>query len=243
LCFTIDFANFSHRAGRAGVEHSSRPARSVLKLPDAVLSLLTQALLMYEAFRHDVRRMYETTSGPRWRRITEVARSASMHGVAVFRFRTWLRQQPFPVKLLLAPLSMFLDYRMRMAWGIEIHRGARIGKGLLIVHNGGIFVSSQSVIGENFTMAHDVTIGTGGGQGPRSGAPMIGDNVTVNAGAKVYGKIRVGNNVRIGPNTIVNKDIPDNALVHLPPMQVVTFGRFYNAGERSGAGATPNPPA
>ena len=185
---------------------------------------------MYELFRHDVHRMYETTSGPHWRRITEVIRAPSLHGVAVFRFRTWLRTKHVALKLLLTPLAMFLDYRMRSAWGIEIHTGARIGKGFLIVHNGGIFISSQSVIGENFTLAHDVTIGTGG-QGPRSGAPIIGDYVMINAGAKVYGKVRVGNNARIGPNAIVNRDVPANALVHLPPMQVVTFGGFYNAGQ------------
>ncbi|HEX9006582.1 MAG TPA: hypothetical protein VF889_04775 [Bacteroidota bacterium] len=181
---------------------------------------------MYETLRHDLRRMYEETSGRRWRRVIEIIRSPSVHGVVVFRFRTWLRARPIPLRLLLAPLSVYLDYRMRSAWGIEIHTGAQIGKGFSIVHNGGIFISSQSVIGENFTIAHDVTIGTGGA-GPRSGAPIIGNNVTVNAGAKVYGKIRVGNNVRIGPNTIVNKDVPDDSLVHLPAMQIVSFGRFY----------------
>ncbi len=185
---------------------------------------------MYETLRQDLQRMYEGTSGPRWRRVTEIIRSPSVHGVVVFRFRTWLRARPFPLRLLLAPLSVYLDYRMRSAWGIEIHRGAQIGKGFAIVHIGGIFISSQSVIGENFTIAHDVTIGTGG-QGPRSGAPIIGDNVTVNAGAKVYGRIRVGNDVRIGPNAIVNKDIPDGSLVRLPAMQVVRFGRFYGAGQ------------
>ncbi len=185
---------------------------------------------MYEILRHDLQRMYEGTSGRRWMRIVEMIRSASVHGVVVFRFRKWLRARPFPLRVLLAPLSIYLDYRMRSAWGIEIHTGAQIGKGFSIVHNGGIFISSQSVIGENFTIAHDVTIGTGG-QGARSGAPNIGNGVTVNAGAKVYGKIRVGNNVRIGPNTIVNKDVPDDSLVHLPAMQVVSFGRFYSNRE------------
>ncbi len=186
---------------------------------------------MSSLLTYDIHRMYETTSGSRLSRIIQLARSCSLHGVIVYRFRHWLRTQPMIVRILLAPFSVYLDYRMRMAWGIEIHSGAVIGKGFLIVHNGGIFVSSRAVIGENFTLAHDVTIGTGG-QGPREGAPVIGDNVTINAGAKVYGKIRVGHNARIGPNTIVNRDVPDNGLVHLPPMQVVSFGGFYGAAQK-----------
>jgi serine O-acetyltransferase len=188
---------------------------------------------MPSSTRNDLQRAYDMTSGQKLRRIVECIRSASIHAVIVFRFRHWLRTQSILVRILCSPFSLYLDYRMRSAWGIEIHSGAAIGGGLVIVHHGGIFISSRSIIGENFTIAHDVTIGTGG-QGPRDGAPVIGNNVTINAGAKVYGKIQVGDNARIGPNCVVNKSVPANALVHTPSMHVVSFGSFY---------ASPTPPA
>lgn len=72
----------------------------------------------------------------------------------------------------------------------------------------GIFVSHNAVIGRDATIFHQVTIGEGNG-----GAPIIGDNVYIGAGAKVIGNIRVGNNVRIGANCVVYEDIPDNCTV------------------------------
>ena len=65
------------------------------------------------------------------------------------------------------------------------------------------------------------------GEGARRGAPQIGNNVYMGPGAKINGKIRIGNNVKIGPNAVVTHNIPDDALVHVRPMQVVVFpGRY-----------------
>lgn len=72
----------------------------------------------------------------------------------------------------------------------------------------GIVISHNAVIGKNCTIFHQVTIGEG-----RNGAPMIGDNVFIGAGAKVIGGVRIGNNVKIGAGCVVAKDIPDGATV------------------------------
>lgn len=72
----------------------------------------------------------------------------------------------------------------------------------------GIIVSHNAVIGENCTIFHQVTIGEG-----RSGAPAIGNNVLIGAGAKVIGGIRIGDNVRIGAGCTVMQDVPDNTTV------------------------------
>ena len=72
----------------------------------------------------------------------------------------------------------------------------------------GIIVSHNAVIGENCTIFHQVTIGEG-----RGGAPMIGNNVLIGAGARVIGGIRIGDNVRIGAGCVVMQDVPDNATV------------------------------
>lgn len=73
----------------------------------------------------------------------------------------------------------------------------------------GIIVAHDAVIGKNCVLYHQVTIGQNGGPG----APIIGDNVTIGAGAKIIGKVHVGNNCKIGANAVVYKDVPDNTTV------------------------------
>ena len=80
----------------------------------------------------------------------------------------------------------------------------------------GIVVSRNAIIGKNATIYHQVTIGEGNG-----GAPVIGDNVYIGAGAKIVGKIKVGNNVRIGANCVVFMDVPDNCTVVLPKPRII----------------------
>ncbi len=118
-------------------------------------------------------------------------------------------------------------------WGIMIQPGAQIGGGLHIYHFGGIFIGEQVKIGENFSLSHDVTIGLAG-EGPRRGAPVIGNNVYVASGAKIYGKITVGNNVRIGANAVVDRSIPENALVQVVKPQVVRFPTQYGGKPPAG---------
>lgn len=72
----------------------------------------------------------------------------------------------------------------------------------------GIIITHNAVIGENCTIFHQVTIGEG-----RGGAPTVGNNVLIGAGAKLIGGIHIGNNVRIGAGCVVMQDIPDNTTV------------------------------
>jgi serine O-acetyltransferase len=173
--------------------------------------------------RQDFHRVYDLiTWGGRISKFIECYREPGLHGVIIYRFGHWLLNQPLPVKLLLAPAYVYLQHRIQVKWGILIQRRARIGAGLYIGHYGGIFVSDLAVIGENCSLSQDVTIGIAG-EGARRGAPQIGNNVYIAPGAKVNGRIRIGNNVNIGPNAVVTHNIPDNALVHVRPMQTVIF--------------------
>jgi serine O-acetyltransferase len=176
--------------------------------------------------KQDVLRTYVSEEGSPFKKIIECYRSPGVHAITVFRFGHWLLARPLPVKLLLTPLYLWLDHRMRAKWGIQIQRRARIGAGFYIGHYGGIFVSDRATIGENCNISQGVTVGVAG-EGARRGAPQIGNNVYMGPGAKINGKIRIGNNVKIGPNAVVTHNIPDDALVHVRPMQVVVFpGRY-----------------
>lgn len=80
----------------------------------------------------------------------------------------------------------------------------------------GIVIAAGAIIGENCYLSHQVTIGRNRGE-----VPVIGNNVYIGPGAKIFGGIHIGNNVKIGANCIVFEDIPDNATVVLPKPRVI----------------------
>ncbi len=93
--------------------------------------------------------------------------------------------------------------------GTHRNFGAKFAESPNLPHGlNGIIVSHNAKIGKNCTIFHQVTIGEG-----NNGAPTIGDNVLIGAGAKVIGGIRIGNDVKIGAGCVVYKDIPDGATV------------------------------
>ena len=97
-------------------------------------------------------------------------------------------------------------------WKYDIHvnTNIRIGKGLLIVHGGGVYLNC-AVVGDNFTVYQGVTLGTPKyGEKYEKSIPSIMNNVTIYSGAVVCGSIVIGNNARIGANAFVNKTIEDN---------------------------------
>jgi serine O-acetyltransferase len=150
------------------------------------------------------------------------ALSPGAQAVVVYRFGHWLLQQQRAARLFLDPLYAILAIAVRVLWGIEISRHARIGAGLYIAHAGGLVIAKNAVLGANCNLSHDVTIGRSG-HGESYGVPVIGDDVYIAPGAKLFGKIRVGNNVKIGANAVVHRDVPDNAVVASPGFQIVSF--------------------
>jgi serine O-acetyltransferase len=110
---------------------------------------------------------------------------------------------------------------IEISTGISIPADAKIGHSFYIGHFGGIILNANSVIGNNCNISQGVTIGVSG-QGEKRGVPVIGDNVYIGANAVIAGKIKVGNNCLIGACTLVNTDIPDDAVVLGVPGQVIS---------------------
>jgi serine O-acetyltransferase len=98
----------------------------------------------------------------------------------------------------------------------------RIGEGLFIPHGYATSIGASS-IGKNCSINNNVTIGTYGGEN----RPTILDNVVINAGAVLFGKITIGNNVIIGANATVNTDIPDNCTVFPPPSRIMKWNEQH----------------
>lgn len=102
--------------------------------------------------------------------------------------------------------------RYRILYGIQISYKTKIGYGLYIGHFGNIVVNENTCIGNNCNIAQGVTIGQVN-RGQKKGCPTIGDNVWIGANAVIVGKISIGSNVLIAPNSYVNFDVPANSLV------------------------------
>jgi serine O-acetyltransferase len=166
--------------------------------------------------RADLRRRYAMTSGSTLKRVLSCARAPGVHAVLVLRFGQWSRRRSKLLRIVFDPIYAILDFMVQALWGIEIPRAAKVGPGLYIGHYGGITVSSQAVIGRDCNLSQNITIGVSGG-GARRGAPAIGDNVYIAPGARLFGKITIGNNVKIGANAVIHKDLPDNAIAVLDP--------------------------
>lgn len=111
----------------------------------------------------------------------------------------------------------------RFLTGIEIHPGAKIGKGLFIDHGSGVVIGETAEIGDNCTLYQGVTLGgTGKDTGKRH--PTLGNNVMVGAGAKVLGPFRVGDNSKVAANAVVLKEIPPDCTAVGIPAKVVKRG-------------------
>ena len=104
--------------------------------------------------------------------------------------------------------------------GIEIHPGARIGKGLFIDHGTGVIIGETAIVGDNVTLYQGVTLGgTGKEHGKRH--PTLCNNVMVSAGAKVLGSFTIGENSKIGAGSVVLEEVPPNSTVVGVPGRVV----------------------
>ena len=106
----------------------------------------------------------------------------------------------------------FLANVTRVATGIEIHPAASIGRALFIDHGAGVVVGETAEIGDDVTLYQGVTLGgTGFQRGKRH--PTIGDRVVIGSGAKVLGPVEVGQCSKIGANSVVIHDVPENSTV------------------------------
>jgi len=171
---------------------------------------------MLENLRADFARAVAVEEGGALRRALIALAAPGFHAVAVYRFGRWALGLPALLRWPLGLAYGVLYFLVRALWGIEVPRRAAIGPGLYIGHFGGVHVSGRAVIGANCALSQGITIGVTG-DGEDRGIPVIGDDVYIAPGARIFGGIRVGNNVKIGPNTCVHRDVPDNAVLALDP--------------------------
>jgi serine O-acetyltransferase len=143
-----------------------------------------------------------------------------------YKYLFWMRLRRYASERSVAWFGINIISRLFLRkymfkFGIAIPHETEIGPGLYVGHFGGIVVSSKARIGKNCNISQGVTIGQSY-RGTRKGAPILCDNVYVGPGAKIFGNLRIGNNVAIGANCVVTKDVEDNAVVVGIPGKVIS---------------------
>jgi serine O-acetyltransferase len=120
--------------------------------------------------------------------------------------------------------TRFLLKRKMIKFGIEIHPNTKIGYGFYIGHFGGIVINERTIIGNNCNISQGVTIGQIN-RGEKQGTPTIEDEVYIGPGAKIIGKINIGNNSAIGANAVVVKDVfPNTTVGGIPAKEISSIG-------------------
>ncbi|HSA84849.1 MAG TPA: serine O-acetyltransferase [Nitrospira sp.] len=139
---------------------------------------------------------------------------AGFHALLAYRVSHWLKLHNVPI------LPRIISQFARWLTGVEIHPSARIGTGFFIDHGMGVVIGETAEIGDYVTLFQGVTLGgTGKERGKRH--PTLGNHVVVGAGAKILGGITIGDNVKIGANSVVLKNVPANSTVIGVPARVI----------------------
>ncbi len=139
---------------------------------------------------------------------------AGFHALLAYRVSHWLKVHAVPI------LPRLLSQLARWLTGVEIHPSAKIGTGFFIDHGMGVVIGETAEIGDYVTLFQGVTLGgTGKERGKRH--PTLGNHVVVGAGAKILGGITIGDNVKIGANSVVLKNVAANSTVIGVPGRVI----------------------
>jgi serine O-acetyltransferase len=122
-----------------------------------------------------------------------------------------------------SPLGIYcrMMYRkLSFKYGYQIPRATKIAGGMRISHYGPLLINSKTIIGNNCYFSHNITIGETK-RGKQQGSPTLGNKVWLGPGVVIVGKITIGNNVLIAPNSYVNTDVPSDSLVMGNPARIV----------------------
>ena len=139
---------------------------------------------------------------------------AGFHALLAYRISHQLRSIDVPF------LPRAISQLARWLTGVEIHPSAKIGTGFFIDHGMGVVIGETAEIGDYVTLFQGVTLGgTGKERGKRH--PTLGNHVVVGAGAKILGGITIGDNVKIGANSVVLKNVAANSTVIGVPGRVI----------------------
>ncbi len=160
---------------------------------------------MFQTLRRDIQAVFDRD--PAARTLFEVLLCyPGLHAIWLHRLAHWCWTHGLKL------LGRLISHFGRWLTGIKIHPGAVIGQGFFIDHGMGVVIGETAEVGDNVTLYHGVTLG-GVSWRKEKRHPTLGNHVVVGAGAKILGPITIGDYTRVGANSVVVRDIPDNSVV------------------------------
>lgn len=168
---------------------------------------------LFQLLREDVRCVFQRDPAAR-SRFEVLTTYPGVHAILLQRIahKLWTMKLRY--------LARLLGWFARLLTNIDIHPGATLGRRFFIDHGAGVVIGETAEIGDDVTLYHGVTLGgTTWNKGKRH--PTLADGVVVGAGAKILGAITLGENVRVGANSVVVKDVPAHRTVVGIPGRIV----------------------
>jgi len=161
--------------------------------------------MLFENVRADLKELAKWNTSQTFKGYLQLIFDAGAHAVLTYRFGHWAMNLRVPiVKQICLIIHYILHVLVHMTSGIDISKEAKIGKGLAIHSFTGVLISRVEM-GEFCVLAPNVYIAS-----RKGGLPKIGNNVFFGIGCKVIGNVTIGDNVNIGANAVITKDIPSN---------------------------------
>lgn len=168
---------------------------------------------MFDVIRQDLKAVFDRDPAAT-SKLEVILTYAGFHALLAYRISHRLKSMGIPF------LPRAISQLARWLTGVEIHPSAKIGTGFFIDHGMGVVVGETAEIGDYVTLFQGVTLGgTGKERGKRH--PTLGNHVVVGAGAKILGGITIGDNVKIGANSVVLKNVAANSTVIGVPGRVI----------------------
>ena len=169
--------------------------------------------MMFKTIRQDLRAIFDRDPAATGK-LEVILTYAGFHALLAYRIAHWLKRYEVPF------LPRAISQAARWLTGIEIHPSAKIGIGIFIDHGMGVVIGETAEIGNHVTLFQGVTLGgTGKERGKRH--PTLGNHVVIGAGAKILGGIKIGDNVKVGANSVVLKPVPSNSTVIGVPARII----------------------
>ena len=146
-------------------------------------------------------------------RFETILTSPGLHALGFYKISNFI----WSIKLFI--VARAISYIGRILTGIEIHPAAKIGSHFFIDHGMGVVIGETAEIGNNVTIYHGVTLGgvspseDSVSQKDKKRHPTLKDNVVIGSGAQILGPITIGENSKVGSNSVVSKDVEDNKSV------------------------------
>lgn len=146
------------------------------------------------------------------------------HALQSYRVSHWLWQENRK------PLALFFQNRISELFSVDIHPGATIGSGIMIDHATGVVIGETSIIHDDVSMLHSITLG-GSGCDPVKRHPTIHRGVMLGAGCKILGNIEVGKDAKVAAGSMVIENVFAGVTVAGVPAVPVGAGRNQRPAE------------